>query len=130
MEQRWNRFNCNLNFLITNLHVTQIIYCNRIKYRINSSIWISIWKSKRIFVRNSPTVSPDCEFLRNYEGGTFKFSSHPAECFTCNCRYSNFPDGKPGMDLVKLVARTGAGITISRAGTTSLMYGLIAETLS
>lgn len=34
MEQRWNRFNCNLNFLITNLHVTQIIYRNCIKYRI------------------------------------------------------------------------------------------------
>lgn len=33
-EQRWNRFNCNLNFLITNLYVTQIIYRNRIKYRI------------------------------------------------------------------------------------------------
>lgn len=33
-EQRWNRFNCNLNFLIINLYVTQIIYRNRIKYRI------------------------------------------------------------------------------------------------
>lgn len=38
--------------------------------------------------------------------------------FRCNCRYSNFPDGK-SRDLVKLVARTGGITRISRADTAS-----------